>query len=163
MSAWTSERLAIAQEAYAGPGRIEDIAAALGTSRSRLIAMARRQGWGRRPRAKHRRHCWRRRTPAWEGARLEQIELAWRSQELTRQEIADRFAVSMGTLSRIARGHGWPPRRRGRRWPPLSAEALRRLKAARGAGLSRKDIADRFGISPAVQRALEAHEMERQP
>src|SRR5262245_59781056 len=90
------------------------------------------------------------------------LKVAWCTWPGSRADIAKSFATSEGTLRRIARVKGWPPRKRTGEPPRVwSRQELRRLKGVlrqadlvRGADrqrkfwdLSRAAIAGRFGLS----------------
>jgi hypothetical protein len=71
-----------------------------------LFKIRAREGWPRRSRGFRSR---------WQGPELERLEAAWRDDPRSRDALAAAFGVPVETLKRLARRHGWPPRKPGRR------------------------------------------------
>lgn len=103
--ACSPERIAAMREAYLGPDKLDVIALTLGTSRGFLLRVARRENWPPRKLGPRRR---------WQGSMLARLEAEWKA-GVCRRVLAEEMGTSEGRIYQLAREHGWPARRPGRR------------------------------------------------
>lgn len=112
---WTPERVEALRLAYLGSDKTDVIALRFGTSRGRLLNIARANNWPTRLKTQR---------PRWIGAELVALETAWRCGN-TLEMMAEQFGTSPARISKIASKHGWPERPYGpaRRTQPAESEA----------------------------------------
>ncbi|MFN4017638.1 MAG: hypothetical protein ACK4JB_20025 [Reyranella sp.] len=94
------------REAYLGPDKLDVVTMSLGTSRGFLLRIARRENWPPRSKRGPRRR--------WQGATLARLESDWRA-GICRRVLAEEMGTSESRIYQLAREHGWPARRPGRR------------------------------------------------
>ena len=99
-----SQKARIAQ-AYEAGEKVEVIALLFGVHRSSVHRLARACGWPARRKGQR---------PRWVGKELESLQQAWLGSE-TREQIARRMCTSEARIFLLARQHGWPARKSGRR------------------------------------------------
>lgn len=63
----------------------------------------------------------------WWGDELDRLRFDYENHRIPMQKLAERYKTGLGTIARLAKSHGWPPRRVSAKDPRSRAMARRRV------------------------------------